>query len=220
MNFIINDDARPSSYDAIKQLLFDIYLAEDQPIDENIGGKELCERFMKGSNMVDQNRENMERGFSVAIVMLSIFSLLTIILTINSEEKLKAHPAKLIRLICLIEAIFGWQALIRSPQVSAGYFNCYFNNNNIFLIMTFRGGDDDLHDQRLGNSLKVLVWSNEIIYMYFQFASLVSNMCLCHDLIKTLQSPFDSANKRMRNYQAIIFLSPFFIMIVILNLAD
>ena len=79
----------------------------------------------------------MIRGFSVAIVVLSIFSLITIILTINAEEKLRAHPAKLIRLICLIEAIFAWQALIRSPKITAGYFNCYFGNQLVFSVMTF-----------------------------------------------------------------------------------
>jgi hypothetical protein len=81
-------------------------------IDDGLGadiddGNAVCDKFREGEGG-NSNKENLIRGFSVAIVILSILSLLTIILTINSEEKIRAHPAKLIRLICLIEAIFGW----------------------------------------------------------------------------------------------------------------
>ena len=52
------------------------------------------------------------------------------------------------------------------------------------------------------------MWIGGFTAWFFQLAALVSNICLCHDLIQTLKSPFDVAGKRLNKYLAIILVVP------------
>ena len=73
-----------------------------------------------------QNAANIFRFLSLGIAVLSIVCLLVIIWSIDSNPKLQEHPSRLIFLICLIEGIFCYFAVIESPYVGAGMFTCYF----------------------------------------------------------------------------------------------
>ena len=44
---------------------------------------------------------------------------------------------------------------------------------------------------------------------------MISNMCLCIDLIKTLESPFDVASARMKWYYLYTLALPFLIVVTI-----
>ena len=57
-------------------------------------------------------------------------------------------------------------------------------------------------------SLLILIWSNEIINNFFQLVSLSLNLCLCIDLILTLQSPFEVARRRMTYYTVLSIVLP------------
>jgi hypothetical protein len=118
----------------IHQLAFEIYNStalKDEFSDEG----SRCESYNELAESTI-NKVNVIRGLSVLVAGTSIFSLVIIILTIDAEEKLRAHPAKLIRMICLVESIFVWHALIQSPRISAGYFACYFGIPKMFLSAT------------------------------------------------------------------------------------
>ena len=52
--------------------------------------------------------------------------------------------------------------------------------------------------------------------MYLQLASIISNLCLCHDLMKTLHSPFNVGGQRLKNYTAVSLLSPLAILVAVL----
>ena len=83
----------------IHQLAFEIYNStalKDEFSDES----SRCESYNELAESTI-NKVNVIRGLSVLVAGTSIFSLVIIILTIDAEEKLRAHPAKLIRMICL-----------------------------------------------------------------------------------------------------------------------
>lgn len=135
-------------------------------------------------------------------MVASSISLLTfIILSLRNEKKLRAHPAKLINVICTLEAALCYSAYVQSPLVGAGYFSCYFHSYQLFQLSLFRTDRSD-------ESLKTIVFFNEFLFMFLQTGSLVANFCLCHDLLSTLKSPFDKAEARLRIYWLIIFVVP------------
>lgn len=77
-----------------------------------------------------------------------------------------------------------------------------------------------LNFTNLDNYITVLVWSNELQFYFFQLASLISNICLCHDLIATLKSPFNVADQRMKKYIFVTIGAPFIIVLSIVAFND
>lgn len=51
----------------------------------------------------------------------------------------------------------------------------------------------------------LLAWANELAVRLFQLMSLGLNIFLCVDLVRTLWSPFEAANKRLLQYVVISF---------------
>lgn len=70
-------------------------------------------------------------------------------------------------------------------------------------------------DVKENDMVVFIIWAHEYTYMFFQLASLISNLFLCHDLIRTLESPFDAAHKRLKWYIAGTLIIPFFILVII-----
>jgi hypothetical protein len=126
-----------------------------------------------------------------------------VITTILENKKLRAHPSILICFICIMEACFVFTALINSPALTFGYITCYFHLDTLWKYTTFGMFDADI---------QFFNWSGFWFMGYLQLAQMISNICLCHDLIKTLQSPFDVASNRLKWYVALSLLVPFFVM--------
>jgi len=125
-----------------------------------------------------------------------------------------------------MEAAFCFSAFIGSPFVSTGYAITYLHQTT-FLQLSLRpfyhsptnnhgveanNGGDELDDDSL---MRLLIWSNEIQTMIFQLASLISNLCLCHDLISTLRTPFNVADARLNKYIAVTILFPLIVVFFI-----
>ena len=114
-------------------------------------------------------------------------------------------------MICLIEAIFCYFSVIESPYVGAGMFTCYFHLYEVTKATYW--------DRSYETIIMREVWFNEILFTLFQIASLFSNLCLCHDLVCTLQSPFNSAASRMTKYILFTFLGPIIVTSSIFSVA-
>lgn len=67
-------------------------------------------------------------------------------------------------------------------------------------------------------NIEFFTWSSFWMLGFLQLASLISNLCLCHDLIRTLQSPFDVASARLKWYIGYSILIPMVIMIMVIYL--
>ena len=117
------------------------------------------------------------------IAALSFASLGLVIETIRSNKKMQAHPAKLILFICLIEATFCISSFINSDQVTIGFFSCYFSLDKLLLKSLFFR--EETIENREAIILKLISY-NEFFNRFIQQCALISNMCLCHDLLKTL----------------------------------
>ena len=113
--------------------------------------------------------------------------------------------------------------MIESPYVGAGMFSCYFKLYEImdvtgpFLVKSVSNGVQI--PSTYADVIMRQVWYNEFMYTLFQIASLASNLCLCHDLVKTLQSPFNSADSRMTKYIIFTILGPIIVTIGIFTTA-
>lgn len=57
----------------------------------------------------------------------------------------------------------------------------------------------------------LLCQSNQFMFSLFQNLSLAFNICLCHDLVKTLRDPFSPGNRRIKFYVlfSVIFATTF-----------
>jgi len=101
-------------------------------------------------------------------------------LTIFYNKKLKVHPSPLIAYICMCEAISCFNGFIWA--VSSPYVICYFNLLWIFeATVHWKVPMNEPH-----HTFELLCLSNQLIFQYFQLASLFLNMCLCVDLVLTL----------------------------------
>ena len=49
-------------------------------------------------------------------------------------------------------------------------------------------------------SMELLCNSNLFVFTLFQNIALAFNICLCHDLIRTLKDPFQPGGRRMKIY--------------------
>lgn len=95
-------------------------MSDEVPKDpSDVSYREICTNFTEysknfGSNLGDNGVGNGDfwRLLSVFTAVVSMLSLFVIILTIKNNFKLKAHPSKLILLICTVEAIFCWISLV------------------------------------------------------------------------------------------------------------
>ena len=112
-------------------------------------------------------------------------------------------------MICLVEGAFCYTALINSPYTTAGYITCYFPLTKLLQLSVPFGTFTE------NDMVVFIIWSHEYAFMFFQLASLISNLFLCHDLIRTLESPFDAAHKRLKWYISGTLIIPFFILILI-----
>ena len=125
-------------------------------------------------------------------VAFSVVGLLFVIWTIATHKNLQQHPSKLIMFICVTEGMFVWQSFITSNWVTSSYFSCYFDLGSSLSFFL-----------RKGNSYTaeyIVAWINNYLKHFFEVLAITSNTCLCHDLIKTLSTPFDAGEKRLKIY--------------------
>ena len=57
------------------------------------------------------------------------------------------------------------------------------------------------------DAMKILCTSNSWMYTFFQNTSLAFNLCLCHDLVRTLKNPFQPQGRRMKFYAVFSLIS-------------
>ena len=100
--------------------------------------------------------------------------------TIFYSKKLQAHPQPMIAIICMSEALMSWNALVQ--VLSPPYIACYFNLNQILAWF--------IPNLTVPEALETLCISNQFFFAVFQMSSLMLNLFLCIDLIKTIYSPF------------------------------
>lgn len=156
----------------------------------------------------------------IIISILSIASLILVVYFIWNDKKLSVHPNELIMIICLVEATFCYASLIDSQFITAGYTACYIRLYaalwlNQPIIKFFHRDQDMKTDVLQENTIIVALWSNQILRMFFQEASIIANMCLCHDLIATLKSPFEVHSSRLKFYKVAIFSCPVILLSII-----
>lgn len=132
----------------------------------------------------------IQRAIYCTLAVLSILGLIIVALSIFYNKKLREHPSPLIARICLVEAIMCWNSLMRFLEPK--YIICYFNQYAILAATT---------TIPYYPSFLVLIWSNELIFNFFQLFSLGLNLFLCIDLVLTLWSPFEVARGRMKYYE-------------------
>ena len=138
----------------------------------------------------------------VVIVLLSMISLLSVIITIFQNKHLRQHPSTLIAAICTVEAVVAWQSFIETPQVSGAYFVCYFGLDELLSSsMPFIELDNN-------TALRILTWSQEILFQYWQLESLLINLTFCQDLIQTLRNPFETTRARFYKYMLFSNIAP------------
>lgn len=146
----------------------------------------------------------VKRGLFLFICIISFSLLMTIVFSIKRYKKLQQHPASLIAAICLVEALMTQSSYVQMNQITAPFTICYFGSYKLFSYSVF-------FDAEEGNSMKsyvVMCQSQEIIQQYFQIVSIFLNMCFCHDLIKTLENPFEVARTRTIRYFIFSFTWP------------
>jgi hypothetical protein len=68
--------------------------------------------------------------------------------------------------------------------------------------------------------LKILIWSQELFFLYIQLVSLFINLMLCLDLIRTLQDPFENTKWRFIKYLSLSIIVPVFIMCAVMYFSD
>jgi hypothetical protein len=140
---------------------------EAQELDKN------CTVALKGSH-------NYINFIYSAMAIPSILGSVLVALTIFYNKKLKVHPSPLIAYICICEAISCYNGLVWA--VSSPYVICYFDLLYIFeATVKFYVPSVEPHD-----TYELLCLTNEVMFQYFQLASLFLNLCLCIDLILTL----------------------------------
>lgn len=69
-------------------------------------------------------------------------------------------------------------------------------------------------------AIKVLLFSQEILFQYLQLVSLILNLTLCRDLIQTLQNPFEPTRFRVQFYIIISILLPTILLAAIWTISD
>lgn len=148
---------------------------------------------------------------------ISIICLLVVSFTIFIDKRLRSHPQPLIAYICLFEAMMSWNALM--AVLNPVYVSCKLGLN-MLLMNTYTPFENPHDDVVISNvtstplwnnevyNLNALCWSNQAFYLCFQTVSLLLNLCLCLDLILTLQSPFTPATSRVKWYFTFSILIP------------
>lgn len=120
----------------------------------------------------------------------------------------------LIAQICLAECCMSWNAFIQ--VVGPVYINCYFGLSKIFSFSLFQGeywrGTQFTSMQCASN---YLCNTNPLFFQFFQLLSLGLNFCLCHDLVRTIKSPFSPASRRQSWYMAVSWVAPIIMVIII-----
>jgi len=48
--------------------------------------------------------------------------------------------------------------------------------------------------------------TNQMMFLFFQNMSMAFNICLCHDLVRTLKDPFQSGQRRVKFYIMFAFV--------------
>lgn len=115
--------------------------------------------------------------------------------------------------ICIVEAVFCYQAFIQSPMQNPAQLSCYLGLPYIFHGMAFWAGSGAAAWNKV---YKDMLWWSEALCLYSMLVMLFLNMCLCHDLVQILKSPFSVARVRLNVYYSISFLVPFIIIWYIL----
>lgn len=178
--------------------------------DDNLAICKFVDELVKST----QDNSNLTRALHFMLTLTSLISLTIVVNTVRNNKNLRAHPSFLIAFICTCEACFVFTAFISSPNVNSAYWVCYFNLDKLFKVTTFLGLACNKYD------IEFFTWTGFWMLGFLQLASLLSNLCLCHDLIRTLQSPFDVASARLKWYIGYSLLIPMIIMILVFQIGS
>ena len=98
----------------------------------------------------------------------------------------------------MAEACMSWSALIQ--VINPVFVICYFGLNEVYAwtVNLIDHRHDPLRTFRCATN--TMCSSNGLFFQGFQLTSLMLNMCLCADLILTIQSPFTPARNRAKWY--------------------
>lgn len=156
-------------------------------------------------------KHNIYRTVWLSLGIFSFMALMLVIQTLRMDKNLRMHPAKLISFICILEAGYICISFIMSPHVTAGSFICYLQLDRMLSYWTFSPGYEDAIE------IRFLIWVSTFQLYFFHTASLIANMCLCHDLIKSLRSPFDMAGRRIKYYIIVTLASSALIVLFLMS---
>ena len=65
--------------------------------------------------------------------------------------------------------------------------------------------------------LYLILWKQEVIYMVSLLCTFMTNLCLTHDLIKTLESPFETHKIRIKYYISIVLIVPSVLVFILIK---
>jgi len=100
----------------------------DIPANGRINDVDLCCAYYEN---VGAESEEYLRLLFWCLGLLSLFSLIIIIKSIAFKQKNQDHHSKIILLICTIEGIYIWCAIIQTPANTAGLMACYWKLDHI-----------------------------------------------------------------------------------------
>jgi len=116
----------------------------------------------------------------------------------------------LIAYICIAEACMSFNALVQ--VIGPVYFICYAGLEEMWVWTTKVG---EITQEQLTCGANLLCHSNGTMFQGFQLLSLSLNICLCCDLILTIQSPFTPATSRNKFYYLGSAVAPSILVMII-----
>ena len=155
---------------------------------------DLCFDYEKGVGFVTDER--IYGSWMLGLIITSFCGNALLAYVIYVDKKLQAHPMRLFMSVALLDAALFWNIGSINYICSAEL--------NVLLIwslgMEYSLNVDYVLFQVVGNFylfMNSFLWSS----------SLVLNICLCIDLVKTVKYPFSMKDSRLRKYLIISFAS-------------
>ena len=112
------------------------------------------------------------------------------------QQKFKEHPARLIAIISLLEAVSNYNIILYAFSVYE--FESMIHIKTIFDLLVFYRTREPSDTE--------FCEVNFTIYILLQLTCLAYNICFSVDLLITLKKPFFSGKKRMKLYNLFCFV--------------
>ena len=124
---------------------------------------------------------------------------------IFSNRSLQSHPYKLIAFMLLMDSAFNFTHDLEKLL-------CFHPTlwTQAMTTLLFRDQRElDIEDMYTSKTLQyytgVYLCSNSMFYLFFRYTYYNVNICLAHDLIRTVQDPFESGEVRLRRLLPLSF---------------